>query len=68
VDMAKAAPIPTAEQKALTIPQFAAQFGKKRGWGYHWVSTGRVKTIKGFGNILIPRSEVDRIINEGGAE
>jgi len=49
------------ERAALTLDEFAALFGKKKNWAYRAVWTGKVKVIKPLGEMLIPRSEVERL-------
>lgn len=66
-DMATQSQNKTAERAAFSVPEFAAQFGKKRGWGYDLVAKGKVRTITGYGTVLIPASEIDRILNREGA-
>ena len=56
--------VPLLERAALTPREFAAVFGRKFLWGYRQIYAGRVKTIKSLGWVLIPRSEVDRLLAE----
>jgi len=53
---------------AYTIEQFSAIFGHARAWGYRMVRLKRVRAIRGFGSMLIPASEVDRILADGDSE
>lgn len=53
--------VPLAERSAYRVPEWAALYGKGRLWGYRQVWAGKVKTISAFGQLMIPRSEVDRI-------
>ena len=46
--------------------EFAALFGKSQTWGYRQIYAGKVKTITEYGRILIPASEVDRILGTAG--
>ena len=46
--------------------EFAALFGKSQTWGYRQIYAGKVKTITEYGRILIPASEVERILAEAG--
>jgi hypothetical protein len=54
--------IPLAERAGLSPSEFALLFGKQKVWGYRQIYQGRVKTITEFGRMLIPRSEVNRIL------
>lgn len=51
---------------AYTPTEFAAMFGKSQTWGYRQIYAGKVKTITQHGRILIPASEVERILAEAG--
>lgn len=57
-------PHATPQRKAFTIAEFAAMFGKHRSWAYRQVRSGKIKTIVGFGNELVPASEIGRIVGE----
>ena len=46
--------------------EFAALFGKSQTWGYRQLYAGKVKSITEYGRILIPASEVERILAEAG--
>jgi hypothetical protein len=54
--------IPLAERAGLSPSEFSQLFGKQKVWGYRQIYRGRVKTITEFGRMLIPRSEVERIL------
>jgi hypothetical protein len=54
--------IPLAERAGLSPSEFSLLFGKQKVWGYRQIYQGRVKTITEFGRMLIPRSEVERIL------
>lgn len=56
-----------SQRAAFTPAEFAAQFGKGETWGYRRIYDGSVKVIKGYGTMLIPRSEVDRLLQSAGA-
>ena len=55
-------------QKKQTLPfdqraaEFAQLFGKQTVWAYRLIYADKIKSIKGFGRTLIPRSELDQII------
>jgi hypothetical protein len=55
--------IPPSERVALTPEEFAAQFGRQKIWTYRQFYAGRIKAITGFGNMMIPSAEIDRILN-----
>ena len=49
--------------KAYTADQFGKHFGKNGAWSRRLVNCGKLKAIKGWGEMMIPSSEIDRIIN-----
>lgn len=51
---------------ALSPGEFAAIFGKSQTWGYRQLYSGKVKAMTGYGRIMIPASEVDRLLSEAG--
>lgn len=55
--------IPINERMAYTLPEFAALFSHERSWAYRQVYCGRVRTISDMGQLLIPREEVERLMN-----
>lgn len=54
------------DRAALSPREFAELFGKEQTWGYRQIYSGKVKTITEYGRILIPASEVERILGEAG--
>jgi hypothetical protein len=54
--------LPLTQRATLTPEEFAAQFGKQKIWAYRQIYAGRVRAITGFGNMMIPRHELDRIL------
>ena len=54
--------IPLLERAALTPNEFAAVMGRQTTWGYRAIYSGRVKIIRGMGRIMIPQSEVKRLL------
>jgi hypothetical protein len=54
--------IPLCERAGLSPSELSLLFGKQKVWGYRQIYKGRVKTITKFGRMLIPRSEVERIL------
>ncbi len=55
-----------AERPALSVREFAALFNKEQTWGYRQLYKGKIKTITEFGRMLIPASEVERILGTAG--
>lgn len=49
--------------KALPVKAFAAQFGKDPHWVRRLVNKGKIKAVRGFGEMLIPMTEVDVILD-----
>jgi predicted site-specific integrase-resolvase len=56
----------TIQRAAYSFSEAAKLFGKDRTWVYRHVKEGRIRVIRGFGAMLIPASEIERIC-EGGA-
>lgn len=54
------------EKLTFTPVEFAALFGKERTWAYRQLKAGKVQAITELGRTLIPRSEVERVLNEAG--
>jgi hypothetical protein len=54
------------QKVALSPGEFAAIFGKSQTWGYRQLYAGKVKAMTGYGRIMIPASEVDRVLSEAG--
>jgi hypothetical protein len=59
---------PAVTRRAYTCPEFAAQFGKGKQWAYKLVAAGKVKVLRGYGGLLIPVEEVDRLVTEASKE
>ena len=57
-------PLPPPGKVVLSPPEFAALFGRHYTWAYRQIKEGRVKVVTGTGRILIPRSEVDRLLDQ----
>lgn len=51
------------ERVAHTPAEFAALFGRNPVWSYRLLYKGKVKAINTFGRLLIPHSEVERILS-----
>lgn len=50
------------KRMAYSPGEFAALFGKQQTWGYRQLYRGTVKAITQCGRIMIPRSEIDRLL------
>ena len=59
-----ATPIKSSERVVLTPTEFAATFGRHYTWAYRQIYAGKVKVISKLGRMMIPRSEVDRLLQE----
>jgi hypothetical protein len=55
--------LPFDQRAAFTPAEFAQLFGKQTVWAYRLIYADKIKSIKGFGRTLIPRSELDQIIS-----
>jgi hypothetical protein len=54
--------VPLTERAALSPNEFAAVFGKANTWGYRLIYSGKVKVIKDLGRMMIPGSELKRLL------
>ena len=54
-------------RQAYTLAEFATFFGKHRGWAYRQVKEGRIKVIRGYGALLVPAAEVQRMLQSAEA-
>ena len=61
---APAATIKPSERVVLTPTEFASLFGRHYSWAYRQIYAGKVKVISKLGRMMIPRSEVDRLLQE----
>lgn len=50
------------ERAALSPKEFAALFGKSQTWGYRQIYAGKVNAVTEVGRILIPISEIEKIL------
>jgi hypothetical protein len=50
------------ERAAYSPQEFSSLFGRSQTWGYRQIYAGRVETITQFGRIMIPASEVTKIV------
>jgi hypothetical protein len=48
---------------AMTADQFGKRVGKNGAWTRRMVNSGKLKAIRGWGEIMIPTSELDRILD-----
>ena len=48
--------------KAYTAGQFGKVFGKNGAWTRRMVNSGKLKAIRGWGEMMIPSSEIDRMM------
>jgi predicted DNA-binding transcriptional regulator AlpA len=49
-------------RKAFSLAEFAQLCGKHRSWAYRQAREGRIKTVTGFGTVMVPAHEIDRIL------
>lgn len=54
-------------RRAYDFEEFANIFGRSRDWTYRLQKAGKVRAITGYGKMMIPASEVDRIAEGGEA-
>lgn len=47
---------------AYSPAKFAALFNHDQSWAYRLICAGKVKVITDFGRMMIPASEVERIL------
>jgi predicted site-specific integrase-resolvase len=59
-----ASPITPSERVVLTPTEFAAIFGRHYSWAYRQIYAGHIKVISKLGRMMIPRSEVDRLLQQ----
>ena len=56
--------MPRITRTAYSLAEVSAMFGKRREWAYRLKQAGRLKTISGYGGLMVPASEVERILRE----
>lgn len=54
---------PLHQKAAYSPASFASLFGKSTVWAYRQLYAGKVKAITGFGRLMIPHSEVERLLS-----
>jgi Helix-turn-helix domain len=47
---------------AFSPGEFAAACGRHPSWAYRLLYSGKIKAVTGLGRILIPASELDRVL------
>ena len=50
------------EPKAYTAAEFGKIFGKNGAWTRRMVNDGKLSAIRGWGEMMIPSSEIDRMM------
>ena len=56
--------LPLSEKAVLTPTEFAALFGRTYTWAYRQNYAGKVQVLTQLGRMMIPRSEVDRLLQD----
>src|SRR5215813_12571404 len=56
-------PLPLTARAAFSPAEFAALCGRSPTWAYRQIYAGRIKPIAGCGRMLIPRSELERVLS-----
>jgi predicted site-specific integrase-resolvase len=56
--------LPLSEKAVLTPTEFAALFGRTYTWAYRQIYAGKVQVLTQLGRMMIPRSEVDRLLQD----
>jgi hypothetical protein len=50
------------EKVVLTPRELTSLFGRHHTWAYRQIYAGNIKVISNLGRMMIPRSEVDRLL------
>jgi predicted site-specific integrase-resolvase len=53
-----------SEKVVLSPAEFASLFGRHYTWAYRQIYAGKIKVLSNLGRIMIPRSEVDRLLQQ----
>ena len=53
---------------AMTADQFGKRVGKNGAWTRRMVNDGKLKAIRGWGEMMIPTSELDRMMESAKTE
>ena len=56
--------IPLSEKVVLSPTEFSILFGRHYTWGYRQIYAGKIKVLSNLGRIMIPRSEVERLLQK----
>jgi len=56
--------IPLSEKVVLSPTEFSTLFGRHYTWGYRQIYAGKIKVITNLGRMMIPRTEVDRLLQD----
>ncbi len=54
--------VPLSERAAYSPAEFAGLFGRKKTWTYRQLYAQRLKAITTLGQLMIPRSEAERLL------
>ena len=54
--------LPFEERLGFSPTEFAGMFGKQAVWGYRQIYDGKVKAIQELGRLIVPKSEIDRLL------
>jgi hypothetical protein len=57
----------SAIRAALSPCEFAKSFGKHPSWAYRLLYAGKIHAISHFGRILIPTTELERVVSTAEA-
>lgn len=56
----------SSDRAAYSPAEFAASCGKHPTWAYRLLYSGKVRAVTDLGRILIPASELDRVLGCAG--
>jgi len=56
----------TSDRLILTPAEFGALFGRSKTWAYRMIYRGVVRPLKSTPSVMIPRSEVERLLADTG--
>ena len=54
--------VPLMERAAVSLNELSALFGKQTTWAYRLMYHGKIKVLKDLGRMMVPRSEVQRLM------
>jgi hypothetical protein len=54
--------LPFEKRLGFSPTEFAGMFGKQAVWGYRQIYTGKVKAIQELGRLIVPKTEINRIL------